>query len=83
VLFTNRFLDYFATFSSMRDFHESGGYMNVPPTELARMVKTEQDPEKRREMRQALDAWREVGGNPLAKSAARVARCWIASFVSL
>jgi len=65
------------------DFHEAGAYMNVPPTELARMVKTEQDPEKRKEMARALDAWREVEGNPLARSAKRVARSWIASFVSL
>jgi hypothetical protein len=65
------------------EFHEAGGYMNVPPTELARMVKTEQDPEKRREMQRALDAWREVEGNPLARSAQRVARLWMASFVSL
>ena len=67
----------------MSSFHEADGYMNVPPTELARMVKTESDPEKRREMQRALDAWREVEGNPLAKSAQRIARQWIASFVSL
>ena len=67
----------------VREFHEAGVYMNVPPTELARMVKTEQDPEKRREMQRALDAWREIEGNPLARSAKRVARLWIASFVSL
>lgn len=64
-------------------FHQATGYMNVPPTELARMVRRERDPEKRRQMQKALDAWREVEGNPLARSAKRVARLWIASFVSL
>jgi hypothetical protein len=57
--------------------------MNVPPTELARRIKTERDPEKRREMQTALDAWRETQGNPLARSAKRVASAWLASFLSL
>jgi len=57
--------------------------MNVPPTELARMVKGERDPEKRREMQKALDAWRLTQGNPLARSAQRVARSWLSSFVCL
>lgn len=68
---------------AVTEFHEAGGYMNVPPTELARMVKGERDPEKRREMRRALDAWRETQGNPLARSAASVARAWLASFLGL
>jgi hypothetical protein len=64
------------------EFHESA-YMNVPPTELARRVRTEKDPAKRREMRRALEAWRETQGNPLARSASRVARAWLASFLGL
>jgi hypothetical protein len=64
------------------DFHEAG-YMNVPPTELARRLETERDPAKRRAMRRALEAWRVTQGNPLAKSARRVARSWMASFLSL
>jgi len=67
----------------MSKLHEAKGYMNVPPTELARMVKAERDPEKRREMQTALEAWRQVEGNPLARSAKRVARQWMASFVHL
>lgn len=46
-----------------------GAYMNVPPTELARRLKAEKDPAKRRAMRRALDAWRLVEGNPLAREA--------------
>ena len=64
------------------ELHEAG-YMNVPPTELARELRGERDPAKRREMRQALEAWRETQGNPLAKSASRVARRWLVSFLSL
>lgn len=68
----------------MTDFHEAGGgYMNVPPTELARRLRTERDPAKRRAMRRALEAWRVTQGNPLTRSAARVARAWLASFLSL
>lgn len=44
-------------------------YLNVPPTELARKLKTERDPKKRREMENALDAWRTTQGNPLAPEA--------------
>jgi hypothetical protein len=66
----------------MSDFHEAG-YMNVPPTELARRLESERDPAKRRAMRRALQAWRETQGNPLAKSAGRVARTWLRSFLRL
>lgn len=66
----------------MSDFHEAG-YMNVPPTELARRIRSERDPAKRAEMRRALEAWRETQGNPLARSASRVARAWLASFLGL
>lgn len=66
----------------MSEFHE-GAYMNVPPTELARRLRREKNPAKRRAMRRALEAWRLTQGNPLARSASRVARAWLASFVSL
>lgn len=58
-------------------------YMNVPPTELARRIKKERDPKKRKAMQRALDAWRLTQGNPLARSAKRVAAAWITSFLSL
>ena len=65
-------------------FHEAAsGFMNMAPTELERRIKKERDPEKRREMKRALEAWRETQGNPLARSASRVARAWLASFLSL
>lgn len=66
----------------MSNFHE-GAYMNMPPTELARKIRSEPNPVKRREMRRALEAWRETQGNPLARSASRVARAWLASFLGL
>jgi ADP-ribose pyrophosphatase YjhB (NUDIX family) len=44
-------------------------FMNVPPTELARRLRSEKDPAKREAMRRALEAWRLVEGNPLAKGA--------------
>lgn len=56
------------------------GYMNVPPTELAKMVRKERDPAKKREMKRALEAWRLTQGNPLARSASRVARKWVSRF---
>lgn len=69
---------------ALTDFHETlSGYMNVPPTELARSLKSEKDPEKRQAMRRALEAWRLTQGNPLARSASRVARTWLASFLRL
>ena len=58
----------------------SSGYMNVPPTQLARRLRTERDPAKRRAMQRALDAWRLTQGNPLARSASRVARTWLSRF---
>jgi hypothetical protein len=64
------------------EFHDAG-YMNVPPTELARRLRTERDPAKRRDMMRALEAWRLTQGNPLTRSAGRVARRWLASFLSL
>lgn len=63
-------------------FHESA-YMNVPPTELARRIEKERDPKKRKAMERALAAWRLTQGNPLTRSAKRVADAWIASFLSL
>ena len=48
-------------------------YLNVPPTELARRVKHEKDPGKRRKMQNALDAWRTTSGNPLAPETTKVA----------
>ena len=65
---------------ALKELHEAGGYMNVPPTELPGMIRDEQNPEKRREMRQALSAWRETQGNPLARSAASVASAWLHRF---
>jgi len=44
-------------------------FINVPPTELARRLRSEKDPEKRKAMRRALEAWRLVEGNPLARAA--------------
>ena len=68
----------------MSDFHERASeYLNVPPTEIARRLEDEDDPEKKREMRRALNAWRETGGNPLARSASRVARAWLTSLLRL
>lgn len=66
----------------MSEFHDAA-YLNVPPTELARRLETESDPAKRRAMRRALEAWRETQGNPLARSASRVARAWLCSFLRL
>lgn len=57
--------------------------MNDPPTELARRIKDERDSEKREKMQKALDAWRLTQGNPLARSARRVARKWVSAFVRL
>jgi len=67
----------------LSEFHEADGYMNMPPTELARRLRTERDPGKRRQMRRALEAWRLTEGNPLARSASRIARAWLASFLRL
>jgi len=44
-------------------------YLNTPPTEIVRLLKKETDPTKKTQMGVALNAWREVTGNPLAKSA--------------
>jgi hypothetical protein len=41
----------------------------VPPTELARQMRVEVDPAKRRAMKRALEAWRLTHGNPLAREA--------------
>jgi len=69
---------------AVSDFHERlSEFMNVSPTELARRLRREDDPEKRRAMRRALEAWRLTEGNPLTRSASRVARTWLASFLRL
>lgn len=53
-------------------------YLNTSPTEIRRRLEKEEDPVKRRLMFRALEAWRLTQGNPLAKSAARVATRWLA-----
>jgi hypothetical protein len=50
--------------------------MNMPPTELARELRTEEDPAKRRAMARALAAWRLTQGNPLAREAQAQVRIW-------
>jgi hypothetical protein len=39
-------------------------YLNTPPTELSRKLKTEKDPHKRKQMKEALEAWRTVVPGP-------------------
>lgn len=51
-------------------------YLNTPPTKLNRMIPNASG-EKKKLMQEALAAWREVHGNPLAKSASRVAEAWL------
>jgi DNA topoisomerase-1 len=40
-------------------------YLNTPPTELADKIKSEKDPKKKREMQEALNAWRGSHQGPL------------------
>lgn len=44
-------------------------YLNTPPTELNRDLKNEKDPAKRKEMQEALNAWRTTVPGPFLKSA--------------
>jgi len=44
-------------------------YLNTPPTKLRRDMEIEKDPEKRRQMRDALDAWRLTVPGPFRKTA--------------
>jgi len=44
-------------------------YLNTPPTELARRVKTEKDSKKKKQMQEALGAWRYVVPGPFRKVA--------------
>jgi len=68
----------------MSEFHERASeHMNVSPTKLVRLIKKEKDLKKRQAMKRALYAWRITHGNPLTRSAKRVARAWLASFLSL
>lgn len=53
-------------------------YLNTPPTVLVRKIHKEINPMKRKLMNDALNAWRMTQGNPLARSAARVATRWLA-----
>jgi|GEM_PF-1929960 len=54
-------------------------YLNTPPTVLKRDLEKETNPMKRKLMSDALNAWRMTHGNPLARSAARVAARWLDS----
>jgi len=45
-------------------------YLNTPPTELNRKIKTEKDESKRRQMQTALNAWRTVVPGPFRKTGA-------------
>lgn len=53
------------------------GYLNISPTKLVRLLKKEKNPQKRAQIKKALDAWRLTMGNPLAKSASRVAQRYL------
>ena len=44
-------------------------YLNTPPTKLKRDISKEKDPNRRRQMQEALDAWRTVVPGPFRKQA--------------
>jgi len=44
-------------------------YLNTPPTKLRRQIEQEKDPEKRKQMREALRAWRVTVPGPFRKAA--------------
>lgn len=56
-----------------RDYGEKAAgvnpYLNTPPTKLNRDLKKEKDPKKRKQMKDALNAWRTTVPGPFRKSA--------------
>ena len=49
-------------------------YLNTPPTELRRMLESEQDPGEERLMREALEAWRKAVPGPFRRAAGEIMR---------
>jgi len=55
-------------------------YLNTPPTKLKRDLESESDPKKKRQMQQALGAWRTTTPGPFwktqtAKRLVKIAKC--------